>query len=679
MKDLFLNNKLKFGKLIQRILLFLIILCIGIPMLICLLFPSNLVSAQVLIDSPYRIESMVKHYRIMRDGRIKVYSQIDIQANSDISSYTLQIPYIYGQNLYLDDLYVGTLNTQNRGMNFIKAVDSAKASNDTLNSYDINERANLYELRINTAFVEGSRYRILLNYTFYGALEKYPDVALSSLTILEPSDKPNIDNLTVAFSFESIIFIRERQEFRLFEHHSLKQVQAILNKIDLETLQKNNYSPTYTSFDLDENSHILYAKNVLGTDAITLNIMFPSEWIPFVKSEQDPDNTKEMKANFLNKERNYITTLKQKYLYQVRINDLLIILLILFALICLALYILRRVLRKAHRHSKAEQAPDHADAAVLAYLDKRRINSRVLMSIIYQLISKGYLRSNQNRLKRVNERLLPDISYLTTYERFTLHWIWQCMSGEEDISFRRLYNRIGEGGRKNIEKYLRLRNSIDMYCINAGWVTNKSRNAINITISVLGIIYMSLAMLLKVLGDYYWPLVLLLPGIILLLIGLSRVKFTTKGYKLMREADAYRSYLAGIDKFTVREIDTDLDKIKILASREVFQQALIYAIALDASSDFLQGVKYFLPMKEAADARLYSSMSFSNIELKINNMYKDNKDINTRGQRLIYMEMNAVIERRLMKMQQAINNLEVKILFPDKEVVSRRLRTRSSS
>ena len=623
--------------------------------------PISEVSASDIADD-YSVPIVLNHYHVGLDGQIDITTQIDFTATAAFNTLNLSLPYADGQSIIFSGMRTADLTAEGE-INYNQVQSAIPNQNNASETYRLHDTGTSLDIELNTAFPSSSR-RIIINYTLINPFERYNDSATGTINILNAKHTYVIGKLGLLFTFEAEIYPHEEALFTRYEHNNLGQIDNIVHAISLEDLYLNLGVKVSARPAVSEYNFAFLAENIVTNTSLDLRLVFPSDWIALQGVSLYPGAVRNMRAHISEIEADYRRTLIQRYEYRDKVRVATVVLLgvvlLYYAIVLIRIFVNRRF----NVREIIETPPDDAHPASLAFLERNRVNARVIWSIVYSLSYKGFINLNESRIKRVNEQLLSDLEELEDFEKIVLHWIWASMRGEDEITINQLHISFSSTNNDNLERLARLSRTIEAYCIEKGWLKFDRQIEFNYLPLILGVIYMVLAFVLTYISDYKLPLILLLPGIIFVITAFVSSEYTASGLLLMRQTNSFTSYLSNIDRYL------DTDEVDLGDSKEKFSIGLIYAIALDVDKEYLQSVKYILPMLGLAQDRVYSRVGFAHTEAAIIEASPDEGDIPLKRQSKIYDEMHDLVEKRLREMQNALGRLRMGVISSQENVTS---------
>lgn len=617
-------------------------------------------------EAAYSTDAVLIHYHIKQDGSIEVSQEIDLLTHAKVNQLTLNLVHRAEQNIILDGLYVGEVEDQ-VGKSYVSAVKSDN-NTDTVDAYTVNQDARSYQINLNTFFPENAHRRIVVRYRLFNTSLHYEDASLTYLDLLNEYNAEPINRIGVIYSFEAEIFANERSLFRAYEYNNLPQVNDVLRISNLERLKAFMNMPNETGLDIPFDNFCFLARDIAKDTNISVRLIYPSAWLSLSDINPLPEDTDSIRERVEEEEADHHYRLLQLYKFRDIAFVSTIVIFIVLALIFIILSIYTYFVKRVSSKTEVKIAPAYLPAEILAYLSELKLNGRALYTIIAKLNILGFINLDEDRIYRVKEVNLPSEDKLLAHEKIALHWIYQSLRGQDEISIDKLIQNMSEKTDNNLEQYLRLARAFDAYCKSNNWLETETKEKYNLPLILLGLILSLLSILMAYVADFLFPLLLLLPAITIIVYGFRRAKYSDLGKLVLRKTNSYASYLANISKedreydkadFLSEDVDIDIEELK-----EKFFKEYLFSLALEVNAQYLQDVKYILPLSFLAEHKFLSTLAFPNLESNVLEKYSAKEPANLREERQIYKKISKLNKTYIDDLQDALNSLELMYRFP---------------
>lgn len=620
------------------------------------LLPGRPLAAQVPQPVPsYYYASYLQHVLVQQNGSLKMKRIIDIQSVSEVKELKFVLPYKDGQSLTAESVSIAEVDAEGESYNAIgQSVSGELSAQDPIGSYHVTDDGKRLVVRMNAAIPKDSLRRLEIQYTVYQAAKRYKDAGDIKLQIFDDSEEVRTDKMGLAVSFEAGILPEEKEAFRLFQHSSLHQAGDLFKPLAMDEFAEKMGAPAAFLMQRKDVLYTGYAENIPAHTRLSFRMLLPSVWLSLMNYESPA--VRDAASRIIREEENYRRVQIRRYSYRRLVQPasivLLLLALVLFFLFhwynLLAFY---RPLRK-----NVSEAPEGLPPAVMSYLKEGKISGHLLLSVIYGLGAKGYLRLEDKKAFRVPERLLPDEKLLWRHEQIVLHWIWELCAGSDSMELADLEKRLEAASEKTADMAYRLRSCLDLYCAEHHYVPLPGEKKPRTNLLITGIIYIFLGILLSWLGNFLLPLLLTAVGLVFFITAFTFSKYTQEGYEVLAAIRAYERMLEDIDR-------AGLGPEEML---ERLDSDFIAATALGVERSFLMNLRYVIPVGTLLESAFLRRFGFVRLQRVMSRYLERRGGMRARNIHGLYSYISRQVADEAAKLQLSLVRVRLK-LFRDEE------------
>ncbi len=604
-------------------------------------------TAQAAVDPiGYRFRKIRMNLQVLRNGTIDVTLEADFALTRDLRISAFSLPYAAGQGLVVNQLSVTEIGETGTGTVYTGHEVNDLAQSSQVGSYQIIDNGRGVDLSLLTSAPQGSVRRVRLNYLIYQGSVRYEDVATITQMVLGGTSSSAIDKLGITISFEAAQMESEVASFRLFEHHNQETADNLLKAVSTLDFAELMEVPVLNSDHAPQYIWCYYGENIPARTRLELRLIAPSVWLPRaqVTAGEGP-----ALPQILREEDAYTRSLLQRFEYRVIINRVVIGLFVVALILLLVMHRYNILAGYTYSRKKISEPPESVPPGLLPYLAKERVTSRVILSSVYRLVDQGFLLHDGRAVSRVPERLLPDDRVLRPYESAILHFIWNLMDGEDRLVLNQMDQLISDSETVDRLALIRIRNLLDAEAAVLGLMPLPDERKPAIDQILAGAMYLLLAVALSAVGQYYIPLLLLLPSATFFALAFLGARLTQKGRQVLSEAQAYSRYLSEID----RQGLSSADELKNL------DRDFIYSVALGCEKNFLTNIRYVIPLEEVLSRGFFGKFGFSRMQKVVESYIDRHGSIKARYIRQMVTHMYRRVQLELVEWQSAIVRLNL--------------------
>lgn len=597
----------------------------------------------------YTLQTYLEQIHVTRNGSVRVNLQMDVLADKEIGELSLKIPYSDGQSVSFDSLRIAEVDAANRGFNAIgKLISGELTASSGVGSYKVTDSGRNIRLRLNASIPKGSVRRLTLQYTVYQAARRYRDVGDIRLDLFRGEPGVRVKNMGLLISFEAAVLPDEKKAFRFFQRNNLRSAELLLRPVSPEMFTADVRVPNEMPLAAEKPLFAYVGQDIPAGTEIRGRLMCPSVWL----SRLSPDKSKVSAAGDIIREEEHWRKQKlRRYEYRGWARTATVILLGVSLLALLAFYWANlRLLYKLSRVPVTEP-PEDLSPGFMAYFKDGKINGRFVLATLYSLARKGFITLEENSIFRVSESILPDESVLQVEEKAVLHWFWELTQGGESLNYDEVDVPLTERGGKDLFISARVRNVMDVFAASKGWVPLPGEKKPKPVGLVLAALFFVPAVWLSWLGSFFFPLLLMVPAALFLVLAFASVKYTPEGYQLHTRIRAYEHYLAEIDRhgLTADEMAQRLDR------------DFVSAVALGAERPFLLNLRYVLPVAAILESGFLRRYGFSRVQKTIEKFTEVRGGLKSRSIYYVYNYIARRVDSKADRIQTAILKLNLRL------------------
>lgn len=245
-------------------------------------------------------------------------------------------------------------------------------------------------------------------------------------------------------------------------------------------------------------------------------------------------------------------------------------------------------------HSKRDHSLEIAltPEVYLKILMDKKNDGRDILSSLLSLMTKREL-TWEDEIIVWNYPGRDDFSNFTAWEAYLLQWLFDPTEDPNPVLAAQQLRRETRGLQKHRdfqERYKSFQELVLNDFRQLGWVNRILTAFKRLSFQILGLLDVVLALLLSTYTRTGWPLILLLPGLLLIISGAKQLTFTKHGYALYREMRVY-----------LRNISSSQDLISNnepgLTDVETVISALPRAVIFGKIEDFFAGIRDLDPRR----------------------------------------------------------------------------------
>ncbi|NLC40910.1 MAG: DUF2207 domain-containing protein [Clostridiaceae bacterium] len=280
---------------------------------------------------------------------------------------------------------------------------------------------------------------------------------------------------------------------------------------------------------------------------------------------------------------------------RVRMRQFLPPIIIISSIFSFSIWLLIAFLRRLPwLHSKRDHSLEIAltPEVYLKILMDKKNDGRDILSSLLSLMTKREL-TWEDEIIVWNYPGRDDFSNFTAWEAYLLQWLFDPTEDPNPVLAAQRLRRETRGLQKHRdfqERYKSFQELVLNDFRQLGWVNRILTVFKRLSFQLLGLLDMILALLLSTYARSGWPLILLLPGLLLIISGGKQLTFTKHGYALYREMRVY-----------LRNISSSQDLISNnepgLTDVETVISALPRAVIFGKIEDFFAGIRDLDPRR----------------------------------------------------------------------------------
>jgi hypothetical protein len=278
-----------------------------------------------------------------------------------------------------------------------------------------------------------------------------------------------------------------------------------------------------------------------------------------------------------------------------RMRQFLPPIIITFSIFSFLIWLLIAFLRRLPwLHSKRDHSLEISltPEVYLKILMGKKNDGRDILSSLLSLMNKREL-TWEDEIIVWNYPGRDDFSNFTTWEAYLLQWLFDPTEDPNPVLAAQRLRRETRSMQKHRdfqERYKSFQELVLNDFRQLGWVNNILTVFKRLSFQILGLIDIVLALFFTTYTRSAWPLILLLPGLLLIISGKKQLTFTKRGYALYREMRVY-----------LRSISSTQDLISNnepgLTDVETVISALPRAVVFGKTEEFFAGIRDLDPRR----------------------------------------------------------------------------------